>query len=431
MKSLRIIRFFLLAGIWLFAGIPVTAQLKNNSAKSFSFVKKELNSGLVFSVTSDREELRTNKSFNYEEWLTGAAGYRWENRSQIYLPFRHEEWNYLFEAGPFFGKGELIDSFSSKVIDAETKLAGLRGLARAAYSSRFYFDDKNYTIVHTNVWAQYDLFRQNAEGTLMDSNRVTTPYDVRSEHSDFRVGIQARAGWGIGRLSPVNHFATASVLLEKYYPGRLFSEVEVVEVAREIGRIKHLRDARSGHSAEKELEALGEFLRKRFLLEPPASALHDWELTEFRPRFHGTRFEFGPFFNYLNIEPDFIYGGYAKFENQKYCSSKWNRNLSAGISYNGYKKQDWILLETMLGWNWFPNLKTEYGFGVKYIPGMEVDGLDDLGKVRHNIVPYLEYFKQVNSKYRIETALAWRIAPNDQFMLPGPEVSLSVYRSRY
>jgi hypothetical protein len=76
-------------------------------------------------------------------------------------------------------------------------------------------------------------------------------------------------------------------------------------------------------------------------------------------------------------------------------------------------------------------LKTEYGFGLKYMPGMVVDGFDDIGPIRHNFIPYLEYFSQVNSKYRIETALAWRIAPNDQFMLPGPEVSVSVYRSKY
>ena len=42
--------------------------------------------------------------------------------------------------------------------------------------------------------------------------------------------------------------------------------------------------------------------------------------------------------------------------------------------------------------------------------------INDVGKVRHNFVPYLECFSQINSKYRMETALAWRIAPNDRFM---------------
>lgn len=46
--------------------------------------------------------------------------------------------------------------------------------------------------------------------------------------------------------------------------------------------------------------------------------------------------------------------------------------------------------------------------------------INDVGKVRHNFVPYLECFSQINSKYRMETALAWRIAPNDRFMIPGP-----------
>ncbi len=105
--------------------------------------------------------------------------------------------------------------------------------------------------------------------------------------------------------------------------------------------------------------------------------------------------------------------------------------MGAALSYNAYKRDDWVLLETHLGWSLYPSLKSEYGFGIKYIPGMMIRKIDDLGKVRHNFVPYLEYFSQLNSKYRVETTFAWRIAPNDRFMIPGPEMNITFYRSRY
>jgi hypothetical protein len=41
------------------------------------------------------------------------------------------------------------------------------------------------------------------------------------------------------------------------------------------------------------------FLTVNLFLESPAGMESDWELTEFRPRFQGSRLEFGPFFNYL------------------------------------------------------------------------------------------------------------------------------------
>jgi hypothetical protein len=409
----------------------VSAQPENeNSAKSF-FIKKELTTGVIFSFDANREELRTDRSYSFEELENGALHFRWKNQSWNYLPSRQETWGYSLEAGPYFGKGDLIDSSGVEVIDAEQKRTGLRGMAHANYSSRFYFDQKNYTIVDISAWGHYDLFRQNTEGTRIDSNQLIHNYDDKSDQSQFRYGLRAKAGWGIGRLDVVNHYMTASWLLGKYYPGRLFSEPEIFAVAREIGRIKHSRDARTGHDSEIEWNRLMEFLNEELMLKKPDADVSDWELTEYRTRLEGSRVEFGPFFNYFNREPDFVYGGYLKFENHTYCSLKRNRNLSARLSYNGYKRKDWILLETALGWSFYPSLKTEYGFGLKYMPGMVVDGFDDIGPIRHNFIPYLEYFSQVNSKYRIETALAWRIAPNDQFMLPGPEVSVSVYRSKY
>ena len=407
------------------------SQPHSDSTSLSFFIKKELNTGVVFSFNAEREELRTDKTRNFEEITKGFAGFRLENRNWFFLPYRQETWNILFEARPWYGKGNWIDSTKVQVIDAEQKLTGLQGNIQANYSSRFYFDKKNYTLVSVNAWGNYGLLRRNAEGFQTDSNQVTISYNEKSEHSKLRYGFQAKAGWGVGRLNPMNHYMAANWLLDKFYEGRLFSEEEILKVAREIGRIKHQRNARTGHSVENEWEQLSEYMKKQLFLKNPGSVVTDWELTEFRPRFSGSRIEFGPFFNYFNREPDFVYGGYLKFENHKYCSLKRNRNLIASLSYNGYKRKDWILLETDLGWSFYPNLKNEYGFGLKYIPGMVVNGLDDIGPVRHNFVPYLEYFNQVNSKYRIETALAWRFVSNDQFMLPGPEVSVSVYRSRY
>jgi hypothetical protein len=159
--------------------------------------------------------------------------------------------------------------------------------------------------------------------------------------------------------------------------------------------------------------------------------VNDWSFTEFRPRYQGSRFEFGPFFSYFNREPDFVYGGFLQFENEKYCNLKWNRKLTAKISYNSYKHHDWMLLETNAGWSWYPTLRTEVGAGVKYVPGMTVDDFREYGPVKHNFIPYIDYFSQISRRYRIETTFAWRVAPDDQFMMAGPEFSVSVYRSRY
>ncbi len=428
-KSVSVI-FFVVFSL-LLSSLNSLSQMNSDSDALFFFIKKELNSGYVISFDSEREELRTEETRKFEKIMNGYAGFRWENRNWIFLPNRQETWNYQLQLGPYFGKGDLVDSSFTQFIDTEQKLAGLRGNVQAGYTSRFYFDSKNYTLVSVNVWGRYNLYQRNAEGFLTDSNQVLNPYNEKSEHSKLRYGFRAKAGWGMGRLNPMNHYMAAEWLLEKYYPGRLFSVDEILKVAREIGRIKHSRNARAGHSSEVERELLAEFLNKQLYLKTPGGNTSDWELTEFRPRFEGSRVEFGPFFNYFNREPDMVYGGYLKYEKHKYCSLKRNRIISANLSYNGYKNHDWVLLETALGWSFYPGLKTEYGFGVKYIPGMVVDGFDNIGPVRHNFIPYLEYFSQINSKFRIETVLAWRITPNDQFMLPGPEVMVSVYRSKY
>lgn len=135
----------------------------------------------------------------------------------------------------------------------------------------------------------------------------------------------------------------------------------------------------------------------------------DWQLGEFYPRFDGKRIELGPFFNYYNREPDFVYGAYVNVDYSKYINLNWNWDISVNLNYNRYKKdnwvRDWMLLEADLGRSFYPGLRTQINFGLKYIPGMVVNEFTDLEPVRHNLIPYLEYYTQANSKTRIDLLL--------------------------
>jgi hypothetical protein len=223
----------------------------------------------------------------------------------------------------------------------------------------------------------------------------------------------------------------ADYLLKKYHNERNFSQTEITQFANEIGRIKHQRNAIAGHKADAEFEQIQEYLNKKMFLIRNENLETEWEVGEFLPRFNGNRVEFGPFFKYYNREPDFIYGGYVLYDNARYCTARWNRNFSAGVNYNAYKKQDWILAELSIGWSYFIKLKSEFDFGVKYIPGIVLSGSDDAGTVNNGFIPYFSYFTQIDSKNRIDLKLSYRISEDEKLMLSGPEFSLSVYRSRY
>lgn len=431
-KNTNLRLFFLFVLMWFgFSGFTSAKNFQNDSTALFPFLKKELNAGFSYKLQQEREQELTDNSNFLEELTTNSLLFQWSNRNWRYLVFRQESWNYTFEAGPFIGNGTLIDSARTEFTDANHDIIGLRTRAAANYASRFYYDFKNYTIVKVNAWGRFDYYRQNADGTITDSLQVSAPYSEESDEAKFRYGFEAEAGWGRGRLNPMNHFMVAEYLLKNNYERRNFSDNEIARLAVEIGKIKHSRDARLGHDAEVEAEQLKAFINQQMLLEAPESILADWEMGEFMPRMNGTRVELGPFFNYYNREPDFIYGGYLKFEHEKYCNLNWNRLLKASLSYNSYKKQDWLLLETELGWSFYPNLKTRYDFGLKYVPGVTVNGIDDFGTVRHNFVPYVNYYSQLNSKYRMDLAFSWRISEKEKFMIPGPEVSVSFFRSRY
>ncbi|NQU51332.1 MAG: hypothetical protein HQ522_02220 [Bacteroidetes bacterium] len=430
MIKYSIARYFI-PFLLLFFTFSVCAQVEQENYEIIFYKKKELNAGLLFSGNSEREEFRTDLSKSYEEITSGAAAFQFKNSFWNYLDYKQDFLEFNFELGPFYGFGSQTDSSNVESIEADQTQIGVRGNLSAIYSSRYYYNTKNYTLVEVRGWAGYNLFKQNSEGSLIDSNEVVTNFDKSSGESKLRYGFEAKAGWGWGRLNAMNNYMLAQFILEKYYSGRLFSEKEIRQVAKEISIIKEQRDIVNGHNNEIESKIVSDFLNEKMLLTEPEDLAADWEFAEFKPRVDGIRIEFGPFFNYFNREPDFIYGTYIQYENAKYSSLKWNRNFSAGINYNRYKQQDWVLAELNMGWSYFPDLKRQFDFGVKYVPGLELNDLSELGEFNHGLVPYVGYFSQINSKSRVNLTFAYRISPNDKVMFSGPEFSLSIYRSRY
>ncbi len=425
-KYVPLICFF-----WFVAAESLVAQTEFDKNKIFTFQKKELNWGAIYDANSEREELRTDVTREYEELTSGAAKFHIKNRFWNYLDYKQERIVFDFKAGPLWGNGNWIDSSHVANAIADHKIIGFRTQVFVEYISRYYYNDRSFTLVQLNARGRYDIFRQNSKGMSTDSNGVVTDFDEQTKESKLRYGFLAKAGWGIGRLNPVNHFMVADYIMDKYYKGRNFSFDEIVKLSDEISEIKQRRDIISGHDVEKESELIQQYLNKKLFLTLPEKLEEEWIYGELLPRYNGTKMEFGPFFTYYNREPDFIYGGYFLFEHAKYCNYKWNRNFKAGINYNRYKRKDWILGELDLGWSYFVKLKSQLNFGFKYIPGVQLNNLEDVGELNHGFIPYIGYYSQLNEKTRVNVALALRISEDETLMLPGPEFSLSVYRSRY
>ncbi|MDX8340705.1 hypothetical protein SLH46_16025 [Draconibacterium sp. IB214405] len=433
--------------IFVFAVFIAGAQDSGISNDVVSFTKRELNWGLIMGVSKEREELLSDESrFNEERTLLNGK-FRFENNYWNLLDYKQERLNFKIEVGPYGGFGDWVDSSKVEYITADQDFYGLRTSANIDYTYRYYYDAKSYTVFDVSAWGRYDLYKQNLDGTSTDSLGNTTPVDESDTKDRLRYGINAKAGWGSGRLSPMNHLMTAHYLLEKYYPGRLFSDYEIAQFAQVIANIKHRRNYKEGHDTEKEMLEVIDFIRSTFVLASPESMTAEWSFSEFDPRYQGNRFEIGPHFKYYNQEPDFLYGGYIQYDNAKYVNVKWNRNFSAGLVYNRYTKtdmeyvdeylvndnvsRDWATADINLGWSYYPNLKTQFDFGMRYVPGIELNNFDNVGSLSHNFIPYLAYFTQLNAKSRVKLNLAWRIADGEQFVVPGPEFSLSIYRSKY
>ncbi len=405
------------------------SQLHKIQTDKLEFKRHEINWGLNYSGGSERDSWKTEEAEYFEEMTTNSAKIWIDNRFWDFREDRQQQFDISVKAGPLWGKGNWNDSSYIEEIDAEHRLSGLRAAISADYSFRYYYNNRNYTLLQINANAQYDWYSQSSEGTAIDSNGVVTDYLDDSKGDKLKTGIDALAGWGLGRLAAVNHFMAAEYLLKKYYPEKEFSQDEILILAGEIARIKNSHDPRTSHQAEIEVPQIEDFLNQKMIQMPKRISITDWESGEFLPRYSGSRVEFGPFFQYYNREPDFVYGGYFLFEYSKYCNMKWNRNFSAAINYNAYKHNDWILGEIKLDWSYFQQMQSQWDLGLKYIPGLEIG--NEKAFFYHGVVPYFSWFTQLNSKNRIDMNLAWRITSDEKLMMPGPEISVSVYRSKY
>lgn len=432
MRKSAMPKSFLLLSVVLFLSVyTVSGQYQGNKSEVYFYEKNELNFGLQYEANSEREQLLTDFTKEYEEMETGFVKFQFKNNYWNFLDSKQEHIKFNFEVGPLWGNGNWMDSTQVENIEADHKVFGLRTNASIDYLQRYYYSNKNYTLVQVDGWARYDIYQQNSKGSSTDSNDVVTFFDEKTNESELRYGFQAKAGWGWGRLNPMNHYMVAEYLLNKYYEGRNFSEEEIRKFADVIAELKHQRNLKTEHKIDVEAGQIKEFLNKKMLLTVPDNLDADWQGGEFLPRYNGGRVEGGPFFQYYNREPDFVYGGYIQYENSKYSSYKWNRNFSANLNYNRYKKQDWILAELDFGWSYFPDLKNQWDFGLRYIPGIVVNGFKNMESLNHGFIPYLGYFSQINAKTRVNIAMALRISEDEKILLPGPEFSISIYRSRY
>lgn len=423
--------FIFVGTIFLFLATNLVAQEKKDFSDASFYEKKEFNTGFLFYGNNEREELRTDVSDLYEEIASGFPAFQFKSSFWNFLDYKQDFLEFNFEVGPFYGLGNSVDSTFIKNIESDLTQFGVRANFSVDYSSRYYYNDKNYTILEVGAWARSQMYKQNSKGSAIDSSGIVSNIDESSSESKFRYGFEAKAGWGWGRLNPMNNYMLAQYILGKYYAGRIFSEVEIRRVATEIYTIKGDRNIVNGHNNEQEAQIISDFLNENMLLTLPDNLEVDWQLGEFKPRMQGARIEIGPFFKYFNREPDFIFGGYIQYVKKEYRSLKWNRNFSAGINYNRYKKQDWVLAELNIGWTYFPNLKKQFDFGVKYVPGVQVNNFTEMSGFNHGFVPYVGYFSQINSKLRVNLTFAYRISHDEKIMLPGPEFSLAIYRSRY
>ncbi len=304
MKKYTVIAIFTCSAfLLLFSAKVGFAQYYFKNAEIFNYQKHEFNHGLHFNANNEREETRTESWREYEELNAWAVKFQLQNRFWNFMDYKQENIEFNVEIGPLWGNGNWIDSSMAANVEADHKIFGVRSNASASYSSRFYYNNKNYTLVQVKGWGRYDLYNQNSKGISTDSNMVVTDFDEETTENKFRFGIEARAGWGIGRFKPMNNFMIADYLLKKYYNHRNFSQDEILKFANEIGRIKSQRDIKTGHKTEVETAQMQEFLNQKMFLIPVNSLEEEWKVGEFLPRFNGNRVEFGPFFKYFNREP--------------------------------------------------------------------------------------------------------------------------------
>ncbi|NQU88115.1 MAG: hypothetical protein HQ541_20395 [Mariniphaga sp.] len=407
---------------------------KGDSIGSKIFTKTEINSGFRFFLNNGRESLNTGLSENTEERLNYNAYYNLFVNSWKFLGDRQESINLSIGVGPLYSTGETKRTTANTITRFENKIYGLSFFGDLNYSGRFYYDDKNYALVEASGFGRFEKIKINSKGSFIPADGsfiVAFPVEEKYLDNRLRYGVNAKAGVGFGKMNPVNHIMEAEFLLNEYYKGRLFSQNEINRFASVIAGIRNKRRLKESHSAESELKDVMDFLGKELLFQVPDSPEELWKYGEFMPRFSGKRFELGPLFKYYNREPDFIYGGFAKYEIHTYKNFNWNFNFSSELSYNRYKERDWFLWDTDMQFEYFKNLRTKYTFGVKYIPAVVVNDFKDIESIQHALIPYISFYHQLSDKYRMAFDFRYKITDENDFFIKGPGFSLAFYRSRY
>ena len=158
------------------------AQYNFKNAEIFQFKKQEINWGLHYYAGTEREETRTEFWREYEELTAGSVKFQLNNRLWNFLDNKQESFEFNLEAGPLWGNGNWIDSSSFANMEADHKIFGLRTNVSANYASRYYYNNKNYTLVQINGWARYDLYNQNSTGISTDSVNVVTDFEIGRAH---------------------------------------------------------------------------------------------------------------------------------------------------------------------------------------------------------------------------------------------------------
>ncbi len=402
-----------------------------DSIYSARFIKQEFVSGLYVGGFNENEEIRNDEYFNSEELLKLNIDYFAAFRSWRYTSNIQEKYSLLFSAGPEVANGDYESTFPGENYSASGWAKGAFIKTEANYSNRFYYDTKTFTLVSVSGKAKYGWLNKNLEGDFTNENGQVVNEEKKIKDIRLRTFISAKAAWGYGKLSPINSKVIAEKLVQKYYQGRMFSPNEIAAIANKIGEIKNNRRINDGQNSINESEIVSEFLNSKLFLESPEDLNKDWQFGEFEPRFVGRRVEIGPFFNYYNREPDFVYGGFIDFYCHKYYNQSWTRIVNANLSYNKYKQSDWFSFTVDFSWDYYNNLRSKLSMGIKYQPTLVVNDFEEIEPMAHSVTPYLNYFKQLSSKNRMSFKFLYRISSNKHHFIPGPELVLAFYKSSY
>jgi hypothetical protein len=410
-----------------------STQSGDTPSEVYRFVKTELNSGLQFNRKNLRESSLTESGSYFENRENYATELFYSLNSWRFDDLKQETGRVILGIGPQWATGQSELNHPTLIKTADNSMFGAVVSGEINYSGRYYYGDNQYAVVVVDGTGSFESLKINSKGFSSNpmSSAFATPFEEEYTDNRFRYTLHAKAGWGLGWMEIVNHRMVAEYLLKDFYKDKLFTPEEKVAMTEKVAQIKNFRKLRTPSSLKKEAEELGEFLNNRFLLTIPENLEMFWKYSEFAPRFDGNRLEAGPFFSYFNREPDFVYGGFLKFDSGKYHSLKWSRHFKSELTYNRYKTRDWIKLETSLIFDYYCQLRTKFSFGLKYTPIVETSNDYDRTPFQNVFTPLVGFFTQLSRSLRMEGAFMYNITNKNNYFIKGPEFSLSVFRSRY